>query len=104
MKIIKAAEAQAAEEVDSSAALEELAAASIPSARETASSKSPAGVFARLSLVEVACGDEGEPEVWMPGQVVEVMPVVEVHIHFEKNKFKKNAISYIITQPLSEMS
>lgn len=32
-------------------------------------------MFPEGCLVEVACGDEGEPEVWMPSQVIDIIPV-----------------------------
>ena len=33
----------------------------------------PKGVFPAKALVEIACGEEGDPELWMPGEVIDVI-------------------------------
>ena len=33
------------------------------------------GVFLQQCVVEIACGEEGQPELWMPGTVVDVIPL-----------------------------
>jgi hypothetical protein len=32
-------------------------------------------VFPEGCLVEIACGEEGEEEVWMPSQIIDIIPV-----------------------------
>lgn len=76
------------EKADASSAEKDKEQPSLKRAQPTA-----AGVFPPECLVEIACGEEGEKEVWMPAQVLEM-----VFIEEKKEKLKGAPVDTLVLE------